>query len=412
MNATPQSSGHAVPQAGHARNTSRERLAQLLSESVEAVRAREQHALEDKIGGLERDFILFGAGNLGRRALTNLRRIGKEPVAFMDNNPALWNTDVLGVPVFGPTECAARFDPTKVGVITTIWCGEASDRMADRIDPVRRLGFSDIALFGHLAWKFPETFLPHFSLDLPSKVVAQTERIFAAFDLLSDDASRKLFVDHVEWRLFLDYDLLPLPAPETIYFDRELVSVSPDEVLYDIGAYIGDSVEGFLDTGRGHAFAQIHSFEPTAASFAKLQEYISTLGPLREKVFAHRLALGDQSGSIQVEADHGPSARVGRGAETVDVTTIDAFAERFAPPTFIKIDIEGFEPQCLAGGRKTIAGTAPVVAVCVYHLQSHLWDILLQLHDYRPDYTYRFGPHLADGWDLVLYAVPGHRLPA
>jgi FkbM family methyltransferase len=392
--------------------SSKQRLDLLLSEPLAAARSREQNALESTIGGLDRDFILFGAGNLGRRALTKLRQIGHEPVAFMDNNPALWGTKILGVPVFSPAEMAQRSDPVQVGVITTIWSGEATDRMADRIAPLRQLGFSRIALFGHLAWRFPETFLPHYSLDLPSKVIEQASRIRAAFDLISNEASRRLFVAHIEWRLLLDYDLLPPPAPELIYFDKAFSNTSPTEVLYDVGAYTGDSAEDFLGTERGRAFSQIHSFEPTIAGFAKLQAYISTLGPLRDKVFAHQLALGEEAGTTQIESDFGPAARVGHGAETVAVTTVDEFGKRFAPPTFLKIDIEGFEPQCLAGAKQTIADTAPVVAVCVYHLQSHLWDIPLQLHAYRPDYSYRYGPHLADGWDLVLYAVPKPRLPA
>lgn len=393
--------------------SSRERLERLLSEPLAAAQQREQHALEEKIGGLNRDFILFGAGNLGRRALTKLRQLGREPVAYMDNNPALWGTKILDVPVLSPAESAKRFDPAQVGVITTIWSGEATDRMMDRIGPVRQLGFSRIALFGHLAWRFPETFLPHYSLDLPSKVITQADRIRAAFDLISDESSRTLFVNHIEWRLFLEFDLLPPRAAELIYFDKAFSTHSPAEVLYDIGAFTGDSAEDFLRTERGRAFSQIHSFEPTAASFARLQAYVATLAPpLRDKVFAHQLALGDQAGTIQVESNHGPSARVGRGEETVEVSTIDEFGKRFAPPTFIKIDIEGFEPNCLAGARGTISSTAPVVAVCVYHIQSHLWDIPLQLHDYCPEYSYRYGPHLADGWDLVLYAVPENRLPA
>jgi FkbM family methyltransferase len=391
--------------------SSRERLEHLLSEPLAVAREREQHTLEEKIGGLNRDFILFGAGNLGRRALTKLRQMGREPVAYMDNDPALWGTKILDVPVLSPAESAKRFDPAQVGVITTIWSGEATSSMRDRIGPVQQLGFSRIALFGHLAWRFPATFLPHYSLDLPSKVIAQAERIRAAFDLISDEASGRTFVNHIEWRLFLDYDLLPPSAPELIYFDKAFSNTSSVEVLYDIGAYTGDSTEDFLASERGRAFAQIHSFEPTAASFAKLQAYVSTLGQLCGKVFAHQLALGDQKGSIQVESDHGPAARVGRGEETVALTTIDEFGKRFAPPTFIKIDIEGFEPKCLAGAQNTIAGTAPMIAVCVYHLQSHLWDVLLQLHGYCPDYSYRYGQHLADGWDLVLYAVPKNRLP-
>ena len=94
------------------------------------------------------------------------------------------------------------------------------------------------------------------------------------------------------------------------------------------------------------------------------------------------------------------------------MTTIDDFSKSRAKPTFIKIDIEGFEPNCLQGARTVISETAPVVAVCVYHLQSHLWDILLQLNSYYSEYNFKMCPHLADGWDLVLYAVPKNRLPA
>jgi len=93
------------------------------------------------------------------------------------------------------------------------------------------------------------------------------------------------------------------------------------------------------------------------------------------------------------------------------MTTLDALSTSELPPTFIKIDIEGFEPQCLAGGRNVISKHHPVIAVCIYHEQDHLWSILLQLNDYYPHYHFSLCPHLAEGWDLVLYAVPKDRLP-
>ena len=391
------------------------RLNKLLSEEVELALDREQGQLEQMIGKLDQDFILFGAGNLGRRALRVLQHLGHTPRAFIDNNPDLWGKDLLGIPIMSPAEAATKFDPAKTGVITTIWCGEATDKMSDRLAPLKKLGFEKLALFGHLAWKFHEEFLPHYCLDRPSKLAPQAAQIHAAYALLADDESRQIFVDHIEWRLFLDYDLLPYPTPEVIYFNEKFINISDSEVLYDIGAYTGDSLESFLNSKRGKAFREIHSFEPSQSNFSALQEYIGRLESIHNKVFAHKLALGDSSGSIQVEGEHGPASRVGIGigigSETVPMTTIDIFCQSATPPTFIKIDIEGFEPQCLLGARQVITDTAPVVAVCVYHLQSHLWEILLQLHSYNPNYRFQLGPHVADGWDLVLYAVPRHRQP-
>lgn len=388
------------------------RLEHLLAEDRAAILKREIHALEDKIGSLDKPFLLFGAGHLGRKVLKKLTAIGKRPVAFIDNNPMLWGTEVQGVPVMRPSDAASQLDASNIGVITTIWCGEATDKMSDRINPIRSLGFRSIALFGHLAWKFQEEFLPHYCLDRPSKVIADADKIHRAFDLLADDDSRQLFVNHIEWRLGLDYDLLPFPSSEEIYFNDRYVSHSATEVLYDIGAYTGDSVESFLKTKRGAQFGDIQSFEPSPNNFKILKHYIAGLGALQSKVHAHQLALGDTEGSIQVETENGPASRVGLGNQAVPVTTIDLFSKTHAAPTFIKIDIEGFEPQCLQGAEQVIRTTAPVVAVCVYHLQAHLWEILLQLHSYYPDYSYSLCPHLADGWDLVLYAVPESRRPA
>ena len=79
-------------------------------------------------------------------------------------------------------------------------------------------------------------------------------------------------------------------------------------------------------------------------------------------------------------------------------------------PTFIKLDIEGFEIDALRGGRETIRRHGPVIAVCVYHFQDHLWKIPLLLREWRNDYALFLRPHNEEGWDLVCYAVPRGRL--
>jgi FkbM family methyltransferase len=390
-------------------NEMKTRLESLLSEPHSSAVERETSTLDSILGSLDQPFLLFGAGNLGRKALNQLKGIGKKPVAFIDNNPHLWGTKINAVPIMSPAEAASIYDPSSTGVITTIWCGEATDKMEDRIGPIRTLGFSRVAMFGHLAWKFREGFLPHYCLDRPSKVIDAADRVIQAFSLLSDESSRKLFVDHVEWRLFLNYDLLPPPSDLEIYFNDQFVSQSPTEVLYDIGAYTGDSVESFLRTSRGLQFSEIHSFEPSPSNFLTLNNYFLGLREIPGKAYAHQLALGGQEGSILVEQENGPASRVGKGNFNVPISTIDIFSESHLKPSFIKIDIEGFELECLRGAEQTIRNTGPVVAVSVYHLQDHLWEIVLQLNSYRPDYSFYLCPHVADGWDLVLYAVPPAR---
>lgn len=385
-------------------------LEALLSESVDSAQNRRQNALTDILGEDVGPVVLFGAGLLGRQVLPFVRKVGLEPVAFIDNNPQLWGTLIDGVEVMAPAQLAQKYQGDLPSVIATIWSGRAPDRMRDRLGPLQDLGFKKIALFGHLAWRFPEVFLPHYSLDIPEKVLLQADDIRRAFKLISDEESRKLFVGHVRWRLLLDYDALPPASDLEIYFDSKFMNKNKNEVLYDIGAFDGDTIVDFLKSGR--EFQEIHSFEPSPRNFSKLQQRVAEIADRGlKKIYPHQLAVGDTEGTIQVENDAGPASRVGQGQETAAVSTLDRLVEKSATPTFIKMDIEGFEPQCLEGGRRVITEYAPVLAVCVYHLQDHLWSLMLKISEWHKGYEFSFCPHLNDGWDLVLYAVPKHRLP-
>ncbi len=66
---------------------------------------------------------MFGAGHVGRKTLTGLRKAGIEPLAFIDNDARLWNTSVEGVEVLSPEEAARRHGDQATFVIT-IWRGE------------------------------------------------------------------------------------------------------------------------------------------------------------------------------------------------------------------------------------------------------------------------------------------------
>jgi len=244
-------------------------------------------------------------------------------------------------------------------VICTIWSGHIHDCMEDRLAPLRRLGFERIALFGHLAWRYPQHLLPHYCMDLPEKVLPEADAIRQAFALLGDESSRRLFVNHVAWRLHLDHDLLPVSSSLQIYFDPHFSTDCADEVVFDLGAFNGDTLEGYLATGRG--YREYHCFEPVARNFAALRDSLERQA--RPGLYAHRLAVGDSNGEVLIEAANGPSSRVGLGDERVPMTTLDDLTSQGLPPTFIKIDIEGFEPQCLAGGHRLIAERRPVIAV-------------------------------------------------
>ncbi len=167
---------------------------------------------------------------------------------------------------------------------------------------------------------------------------------------------------------------------------------------------------------HGGRFAQVLALEPDPANFAKLEAAVGLLpAAIRAKIECQPVALAGASGTLYLDAtgDASSSTTIVSNARTVAVPAepLDALLGS-AVPTYIKLDIEGAEPDALLGAQSTIRTHAPVVAVCVYHRQDHLWTIPLMLRDWRDDYAFFLRPHNEEGWDLVCYAVPRARLGA
>jgi len=380
-------------------------LEELFAEGEAGAMARERSAFDLLAGPSKDRIVLFGAGNLGRKTLAGLRQVGIEPVAFTDNNARLWNTHVNGMPVLSPDEAAGRYGNEATFVIT-IWRGEAPDPMAERESQLRSLGCRYVVTFQPLFWKHAEIFLPHYAVDLPHRVHQQADDVRRAGRLWSDDASRSEYLAQLRWRLFGEFDALHNPVQHTIYFPLELCPLTDHEVFVDCGAYDGDSLRSFLDQPK-KSFQRIYSFEPDPANFEKLEKDVS-LRPERESITLHRAAVGARVGTVQFSAGGNESSHIGKG-DMVNLVTLDR-ALSGTQPTYIKMDIEGAEVDALNGAREIIRQYSPVLAICSYHLQNHLWRIPLLIQSINPNYSFFLRPHLVEGWDLVCYAIPKSRL--
>jgi FkbM family methyltransferase len=383
-------------------------LEDLLAESLASARERERTTFDRAIAPFGTRLVLSGAGNLGRKVLTALRAEGIEPLAFVDNSEKLWGTDIDGVPVLSQAEGAKRFGQSATFCVT-IWRGEGTDTMAERFRPLQELGCANVIDFGPMFWKFARRLLPHYSLDLPHKVLLAADKVRAAFDLWHDEASRAEYLAQVRWRLRLDFDNLPLPVTERIYFPASLIKLSPDEVFIDCGAYDGDTIRDFLAHSGGR-FRRIYAFECDQRNYAKLQHYVGALpAELRGRIEIIDKALAERAGVLHFSATGTAAAAVSlQGIEVVSVALDTQLPE---PPTYIKMDIEGSEPAALRGASKMIAKHAPILCACVYHSQDHLWSVPLQIGAQGVGYKMFLRPHLRESWDLVCYAIPAARLP-
>lgn len=386
----------------------RKELETLLAEGAEGARERERSAYDQFASPYAGTVVLFGAGGLGRRTLAGLGRHGVKPVAFADNKPATWGRQIAGVPVLAPKAAAQRYG-NRAAFVVTIWGALGRDRMRDRIGQLQRLGCARVMSFGPLYWRYPEGLLPHYGADLPHKLHEQADAVRAAFELWGDETSRREYVSQIRWRLHLDFDCLADPVAHNIYFPRDLCALSPEEVFVDCGAFDGDTLRLFMQES-GEAFRKIVAFEPDPANFLLLKENTSHMpGADRQAISVFQAATGARRERVRMTALSNMSSSVGEGDVEVDSVALDEVLGE-PPPTYLKMDVEGAEMDTLLGAARIVREHAPVLAVCCYHRQDHLWKIPLLIRSFNPDYHFFLRPHDLEMWDLVCYAIPKRRL--
>jgi FkbM family methyltransferase len=383
----------------------------LFDRSITSIQEYESSAF-DRLLNLTSDgqIVLFGSGNLGRKTLQELRIVGIEPIAFSDNNSSLWNQTIEGIPVLSPENSAAKYGADAL-FVTTIWNASRKCRYPILRQQLTKLGCVNVTSFVPLFWKYPDLFLPHYCVDLPHKIYEDKERFLEAFALLSDDLSREQYLNQLRWRVFLDFDSLSI-ANDPQYFSKSALPPLKDEVFIDCGAFDGDTVGAIINFQNfHHNFRQLICFEPDPDNCQKLKKFVANLSPeFKEKIVIYQKATGKERGKIQFSAVGLASSAITEAGEIeVEAVSLDETVLENAP-TFIKMDIEGAEIDTLIGARKIIEQHAPILAIASYHLQDHLWRIPLVIQSIREDYSFFLEQYGADGLEVVLYAIPNHRL--
>jgi FkbM family methyltransferase len=243
-------------------------------------------------------------------------------------------------------------------------------------------------------------------------VLTEAEQVRKGFELLCDDRSRKEFVSQVRFRLLADFDGLAHPDSDPQYLAPDLFLWRDDEVFVDGGAFDGDTLRSVLTAGK--SFERYIALEPDAMNFHALERYAETLpASVRPRVELSPLAAYSTRMRMRLDAAGSASAVLVEATgdvreDDVECIPLDQYlAERTI--TFVKLDIEGAEPNALLGARRVIARDRPVLAVCVYHSQNHLWRLPLLIDSIVKDYCYYLRPYNEEAWDLVCYAVPIER---
>ncbi len=340
--------------------------------------------------------VIFGAGGLGRKIASVLRNLGYPPLAFCDNNPALWGTQVEGIPVLSVPNAVSSFSHALF--VIAIWHPSKTEGLRHHTSTLRSLGCKEVTGFIPLFWRYPEYFLPNMFWELPEKLSVQLSFINAARDLL-DKHGQEEFDRQLHFHLSGDATALHDPVPGLQYFPEDIVQLSPDEVFVDCGAYNGDTVSDFYQASGGR-FRRLLAFEPDERNFRKLATSVTD-----DRVVLKCTAVGAKRETARMQSSGASSSISESGDLQIECATLDELLAD-ENPSFIKMDIEGSEVDALVGATKTLRRCRPNLAICVYHRPDDLWRIPLLLNELLPGSLLTMRSHMLDGFDTVCYCFP------
>ena len=189
---------------------------------------------------------------------------------------------------------------------------------------------------------------------------------------------------------------------------RDGIALGPrlTDVVLDCGSCIGEFAALFAaivgPTGAVHLFDPV----PLHLRFCRHQAALNpalpgVLRPVQAAVGAVTARV--TGGTSDVESISPGGLQI----DTYDRITLDQYVSQASLTRidFVKMDIEGAEPDALAGASGLIAQHRPRLAVSAYHRAEHLWEIPRLILAAHPGYRLFFGHHVPVKWESVFYAV-------
>lgn len=187
------------------------------------------------------------------------------------------------------------------------------------------------------------------------------------------------------------------------YFDLDLIpELAEEEVFVDLGGYIGDTVEDFINAYMAK-YKRIYTYEINPHNLECLRESVKRY----PNVVIGESAAGEKEDTRYLDLRIGGSSTTlsAIGEQEVRVVSLDEDIEERI--TWVKMDIEGSEQSALRGLKKHIEREKPKLTICTYHNNEDIWKIPMMVKEYRPDYKlyFRYNGKGIHPSEYVLFAL-------
>ena len=226
------------------------------------------------------------------------------------------------------------------------------------------------------------------------------ENFRKAYEMLSDEKSKEDFLNILRFKLSGDVKYLLKAHSEKMKLYEDVLPLSSDETIIDLGAYDGDTIREFL-TVTGGKYNKIIALEPDEKNFRKLERKTQEL----DNIIRLNMGAWDKEETLYFAKKSGRNSRLEDGGVPVSFNSVDNITDDKV--TFIKMDIEGAELKALEGAKKTVAKYKPKLYVCAYHRNEDMFALPFKIKELYDGYKIYFRQHpYIPAWESNFYAIP------
>lgn len=225
------------------------------------------------------------------------------------------------------------------------------------------------------------------------------------YNNLFDYSSKKLLFGILNnW---YQYDFITLKESMSLnykhYFDLDIIPYSNNQVFVDVGAYIGDTTQDFINTYNN--YKKIYCYEVTLETMAKLKNNLSKYNNI---IYKNNAVSNDNSIMYLKESNINSSANQVDNSGTIEVETVSLDNDILEKIDIIKMDIEGSEHNALIGCKNHIINDNPTLLISVYHNNEDLWKLPKLIYEYNNNYKFylRYYSNYIFPTEIVLFAIP------
>lgn len=312
---------------------------------------------------------IFGTKTLGLTAYNCCKKRGIQVVGFIDNNVKFQGQYIDKIQIYSLEQAVETNEDVWV-IVASLTYWTQIEKQLKKSHIKKYIHYALLTLYDSQSFIAADKSLDNIVEDL----IENKHKYIEIFNSVEDEISKLVMNNLLLFRMSFNTIYLVEAYKISnnygnVYFDTNIIKLDEEEVFVDAGAYLGETSLNFIKQVSGR-YKKIYIFEPdkdmlniaikNLENFKDIEFFEAGTGEKSEVL--KFLKTGNMGGSITQY-----------GTTEIEIVALDEVIKE--KPTFIKLDVEGFEKETLLGAKKLITQNRPKLAISVYHKPADFWEL-------------------------------------